>query len=250
MATTKSRSRECREATSFSKPSCLMALSTASTWPWSREPFSTISKASPSETSFSPLRMRLMASTASMGNLDKLASRALADASTHPIGLPQQDRRLRVAIGDDVDMHAHYNSINNVNHMRTFYLLHAYILSSKISLPASLKTRNHWGFKQSVVLSTRELQPNGRRVGHCRGLRSRDRGRSQLRARIRPWQRRSAGGQISRGHKVRRAHGAAANIAAKTHGSRGRVDSPGSAIQLKRLIDVLCEAALHELIPN
>ena len=55
-------------------------------------------------------------------------------------------------------MHAHYNSMNNVNHIRTFYLLHAYILSSKISLPASLKTRNHWGFKQSVVLSTRELQ--------------------------------------------------------------------------------------------
>ena len=57
-------------------------------------------------------------------------------------------------------MHAHYNSMNNVNHIRTFYLLHAYILSSKISLPASLKTRNHWGFKQSVVLSTRELQTN------------------------------------------------------------------------------------------
>ena len=57
-------------------------------------------------------------------------------------------------------MHAHYNSMNNVNHIRTFYLLHAYILSSKISLPASLKTRNHWGFKQSVVLSTRELQPS------------------------------------------------------------------------------------------
>ena len=57
-------------------------------------------------------------------------------------------------------MHAHYNSMNNVNHIRTFYLLHAYILSSKISLPASLKTRNHWGFKQSVVLSTRELQAN------------------------------------------------------------------------------------------
>ena len=55
-------------------------------------------------------------------------------------------------------MHAHYNSMNNFNHIRTFYLLHAYILSSKISLPASLKTRNHWGFKQSVVLSTRELQ--------------------------------------------------------------------------------------------
>ena len=59
-------------------------------------------------------------------------------------------------------MHAHYNSINNVNHIRTFYLLHAYILSSKISLPASLKTRNHWGFKQSVVLSTRELQSSER----------------------------------------------------------------------------------------
>ena len=64
-------------------------------------------------------------------------------------------------------MHAHYNSMNNVNHIRTFYLLHAYILSSKISLPASLKTRNHWGFKQSVVLSTRELQFSGseRHVG-------------------------------------------------------------------------------------
>ena len=32
-----------------------MALSTASTWPWCREPFSTISKASSSETSFCPL---------------------------------------------------------------------------------------------------------------------------------------------------------------------------------------------------
>ena len=58
-------------------------------------------------------------------------------------------------------MHAHYNSMNNVNHIRIFYLLHAYILSSKISLPASLKTRNHLGFKQSVVLSTRELQSRG-----------------------------------------------------------------------------------------
>ena len=54
--------------------------------------------------------------------------------------------------------------MNNVNHIRTFYLLHAYILSSKISLPASLKTRNHWGFKQSVVLSTRELQIRNRNV--------------------------------------------------------------------------------------
>ena len=62
-------------------------------------------------------------------------------------------------------MHAHYNSMNNVNHIRTFYLLHAYILSSKISLPASLKTRNHWGFKQSVVLSTRELQISTDAVG-------------------------------------------------------------------------------------
>ena len=37
------------------------------------------------------------------------------------------------------------HGMNNVNHIRTFYLLHAYILSSKISLPASLKTRNPWG---------------------------------------------------------------------------------------------------------
>ena len=56
-----------------------------------------------------------------MGNLDKLASVRLADVSTHPIGLTQQDGRLRVAIGDDVDMHAHYNSINNVNNLRLFY---------------------------------------------------------------------------------------------------------------------------------
>ncbi len=74
MATTKSRCGECREPTRFSKPSCLMALSTASTWPWCREPFSTISKASSTETSLSPLRMCRMASTCSMGNLDKLAS--------------------------------------------------------------------------------------------------------------------------------------------------------------------------------
>ena len=70
-------------------------------------------------------------------------------------------------------MHAHYNSMNNVNHIRTFYLLHAYILSSKISLPASLKTRNHWGFKQSVVLSTRELQASTRPEA-CKGLRKKE----------------------------------------------------------------------------
>ena len=55
------------------------------------------------------------------GQFGQVSKRALADVSTHPIGLTQQDGRLRVAIGDDVDMHAHYNSINNVNNLWLFY---------------------------------------------------------------------------------------------------------------------------------
>ena len=98
-----------------------MALSTASTWPWSREPFSTISKASSSETSFSPLKNAFNGVDCVHGQFGQVSKRALADVSTHPIGLTQQDGRLRVAIGDDVDMHAHYNSINNVNNLWLFY---------------------------------------------------------------------------------------------------------------------------------
>ena len=92
-----------------------MALSTASTWPWSREPFSTISKASP------PFENAFNGVDCVHGQFGQVSKRALADVSTHPIGLTQQDGRLRVAIGDDVDMHAHYNSINNVHNLRLFY---------------------------------------------------------------------------------------------------------------------------------
>ena len=84
------------------------------------------------------------------GQFGQVSERALADVSAHPIRLTQQDRGGRVAIGDDVDMPAHHSSLC-VNVYQTIKgFRHAYILHPKISLSASLKTRNHWGFTLSV----------------------------------------------------------------------------------------------------
>ena len=95
-----------------------MALSTASTWPWSREPFSTIFEGVFERNELLPFENAFNGVDCVHWQFGQVSKRALADVSTHPIGLTQQDGSLELRIGDDVDMHAHYNSINNVNNLR------------------------------------------------------------------------------------------------------------------------------------
>ena len=71
-----------------------------------------------------------------MGNLDKLASVRLRTFPPTRYDSRSRTAGGRVAIGDDVDMHAHYSSLC-VNIYQTIKgFRHAYILQPKISLSA------------------------------------------------------------------------------------------------------------------
>ena len=78
--------------------------------------------------------MRRMASTCSLGSLDRLGKCALARflALGIPIGLTEQNGGFGVAVGHDIDVHGyyiHYISIYNNNKYNT----HGYQLQAKIT---------------------------------------------------------------------------------------------------------------------